>query len=160
WVLGIFGAIVFHLGILLFGGLFFMEGNKSIASLQEVELVSDDTAAAKEKEKEKEATEKKEDIEAKPEQAPDASEIIKSLETPAINDAPALDAASLGAIEQALNGQGGGGDFGEALSFGSGGRIGGHGKGGALDEKLESAFDTNDVDQKPRAVYQPGPLYP
>src|SRR5262249_57555807 len=92
WVLGIFGAIVFHLGILLFGGLFFMEGNKSIASLQEVELVSDDTAAAKEKEKEKAATEKKEDIEAKPEQAPRASEIITTLDTPALTAPPPLHA--------------------------------------------------------------------
>jgi outer membrane biosynthesis protein TonB len=46
----------------------------------------------------------------------------------AVERRPALEAASLGAIEAALNGEGGGGDFAQAFDFASGGRIGGTGK--------------------------------
>ena len=74
--------------------------------------------------------------------------------------APALEPASLGAIEQALRGQGGGGEFAEALAFTSGGRIGGLGKGGALDDKMERAFSLAEIDQPPRPVLQTAPVYP
>src|SRR6185369_10428178 len=72
-----------------------------------------------------------------------------------------LDAASLGAIEEALSGQGGGGgDFGGSANFASGGIIGGTGTGGAGNASLEQVFNAADIDQKPRAVYQSAPAYP
>jgi protein TonB len=69
---------------------------------------------------------------------------------------------SLSAIEQALSGQGAGagGDFADSFSFASGGRIGGTGQPGTLSEKLESAFNLTEIDQKPRAVMQAPPTYP
>jgi protein TonB len=72
-----------------------------------------------------------------------------------------LEAASLSAIEAALSGEGGGGgDFAEALSFASGGRIGGMGKAGAPDENLKSAFSLSEIDQKPRPIFQAAPVFP
>ena len=68
--------------------------------------------------------------------------------------APELEAASLAAIEQALNGGGGASDFGDSLSFASGGRIGGTAKAGSLEEKIENAFNMAEIDQKfRRAAY-------
>ncbi len=155
---GIACAIVLHVGFILFGGLLFLNHKKDHGTLQQVELLSEDIAAEKEKPNEQE-TEKTEEMET--EQAPDASEIIRNLELSAATNAPELEAASLSAIEAALSGQaGGGGDFAEALSFSSGGRIGGMGKAGALDDSLEKAFSLAEIDQKPRAIFQAAPVYP
>ena len=162
-VLGIVCAVVAHAAVLLFGGLIFNSDKEDHGTLQQVALLSEnDAAAEKEKEKRKEPeAEKKEELETETQKVPDADEIMKSLELTPIHDAPALDAASLGAIEAALNGQGGGGgDFAEALSFTSGGRIGGMGKAGVQDEKLEGAFSLAEIDQKPRAIFQTPPNYP
>lgn len=158
---GIVCAIVLHAGFILFGGLLFISHKNDYGTLQQVELLSeDDVAAEKEKPKEHEP-EKTEEMETETEQAPDASEIIRNLELSAAANAPELEAASLSAIEAALSGQaGGGGDFAEALSFSSGGRIGGTGKGGALDDSLEKAFSLAEIDQKPRAIFQTAPVYP
>lgn len=158
---GIVCAIVLHAGFILFGGLLFISHKKDYGTLQQVELLSeDDVAAEKEKPKEHEP-EETEEMETETEQAPDASEIIRNLELSAAANAPELEAASLSAIEAALSGQaGGGGDFTDALSFSSGGRIGGMGKGGALDESLENAFSLAEIDQKPRAIFQAAPVYP
>jgi protein TonB len=161
-VFGIVGAVLFHGVVLFFGGIFFNRDQDDHGTLQQVDLLSEQEAEKeKEKPKEPEAEKKKDDLETETEKPPDAAEIIKSLEVAPIHDAPALDAASLGAIEAALNGQGGGGgDFAEALSFTSGGRIGGMGKAGVQDETLEGAFSLAEIDQKPRAVYQSAPNYP
>lgn len=158
---GIACAIVLHVGFILFGGLLFISHKKDHGTLQQVELLSEeDIAAEKEKPKEHEP-EETEEMETETEQAPDASEIIRNLELSAAANAPELEAASLSAIEAALSGQaGGGGDFTDALSFSSGGRIGGMGKGGALDESLENAFSLAEIDQKPRAIFQAAPVYP
>ena len=157
---GIACAIVLHVGFILFGGLLFISHEKDHGTLQQVELLSEDIAAEKEKPKEQEP-EKTEEMETEIEQAPDASEIVRNLELSAAANAPELEAASLSSIEAALSGQaGGGGDFAEALSFSSGGRIGGMGKAGALDESLEKAFSLADIDQKPRAIFQAAPVYP
>lgn len=158
---GIVCAIVLHAGFILFGGLLFISHKKDYGTLQQVELLSeDDVAAEKEKPKEHEL-EETEEMETETEQAPDASEIIRNLELSAAVNAPELEAASLSAIEAVLSGQaGGGGDFTDALSFSSGGRIGGMGKGGALDESLENAFSLAEIDQKPRAIFQAAPVYP
>ena len=157
---GIACAIVLHAGFILFGGLLFISHKKDHGTLQQVELLSEDIAAEKEKPKEREP-EKTEEMETETEQSPDASEIIRNLELSAAANAPELEAASLSAIEAALSGQaGGGGDFAEALSFSSGGRIGGMGKAGALDDSLEKAFSLAEIDQKPRAIFQAAPVYP
>lgn len=155
---GIACAIVLHVGFILFGGLLFINHKNDHGTLQPVELLSEDIAAEKEKPKELEP-EKTEEMET--EKAPDASEIIRNIELSAAANAPELEAASLSSIEAALSGQaGGGGDFAEALSFSSGGRIGGMGKVGALDDSLEKAFSLAEIDQKPRAIFQAAPVYP
>ena len=155
---GIACAIVLHVGFILFGGLLFINHKKDHGTPQQVELLSEDIAAEKEKPNEQEP-EKTEEMET--EQAPDASEIIRNLELSAATNAPELEAASLSSIEAALSGQAGcGGDFAEALSFSSGGRIGGMGKAGALDDSLEKAFSLAEIDQKPRAIFQAAPVYP
>ncbi len=152
-------AIVLHAGFLLFGGVLFADPEKDEGTLREVELLSDDVTAEKDKIEEK--IEEPEEIETETEEAPDAAEIIRNLETPPMNDAPALDAASLSALEQALSGQTGDGDFTSVLSLGSGGVIGGTGKGGALgDDRLQGAFSLAEIDQKPRATFQTSPVYP
>ncbi|TAH36822.1 MAG: energy transducer TonB [Planctomycetota bacterium] len=162
WPLGIFGAVMLHAGMLLFGGLLFPGAKEGPEALAEVELLGADAAPEKDKEPDQPepASEEAEELEAEAEEAPDAAEILRNLERPASIDAPALEAASLAAIEQALNGPGGGGDFAAALSFASGGRIGGTGDAGALDQTLGSAFSLAEIDQKPRAVFQATALYP
>ena len=160
--LGIFCAVAFHVALLLFGGILFPRGDANEGSLQEVELMSEQDAAADEKkEPEVETKAETEELETEVEEAPDAAEIIRSLELNPMDAAPALDAVSLSAIEDALRGGGAGNDeFAAAMGFASGGRIGGTGKAGALDENLEGAFSLTEIDQKPRPVFQAAPLYP
>jgi protein TonB len=126
-----------------------------------VELLAEQALEEKkEEEKEEEPdTEREEDLETEEEEVPDAAEVIRSLEFTPTSE-PALDAASLSAIELALSGQLGSGDFASSVDFSSGGRIGGIGKAGAVDQELESAFSLAEIDQKPRAIYQAAPLYP
>jgi protein TonB len=165
-ILGVGCAVALHGGFIAFGGwLFTSLQKKDHVNLQQVELLSEsEDAAVKEKKKDEppeEKVEKKDEIAADEEKPPDAAEIIHSIELSAAASAPALEAASLGAIEAALNGQGGGGgDFAESMSFASGGRIGGTGKAGALDDKMESAFSLDEIDQKPRPIFQAAPNYP
>jgi protein TonB len=161
--LGVACAVVLHGGFILFGGILFSRDEDKLGTTREVQLVTETPETQEEdKAKEPEATEKSdEQLESEVEEAPNADEIVRSLEVAPMNDAPALDAASLSAIEQALNGQAsGGGDFGDILTFNSGGRIGGMGKADALDEKIESAFTLAEIDQKPRPTYQASPMYP
>jgi len=163
FVFGVVAAVVLHAAVLLFGGILFAHGEESQATLQEVELL-DDVAADAEDEKKDAEPEKPDDAEemdAEPEEAPDASEIIESLERSPLDAAPALDSSSLGAIEAALNGEGGGdGGFGESLSFASGGRIGGTGTAKALESALDDALSMAEIDQKPQAVFKQSPAYP
>ena len=154
-------ALALHAGFLLFGGALLPAAKADQGTLQQVELISEDEAAPdKQPEPEPEATEAKDRLEAESEEVPDAEEIIRNLETTPAS-APALDAASLGAIEAALGG-GLGGDMGfsDAMDLASGGRIGGTGKAGLLSGQLEDAFNPADIDQKPRAVFQTAPLFP
>jgi TonB family protein len=163
---GIVIAIVLHSGFILFGGTLFASHKKDYGTLKEVELVSDNVESQKEKEKEKEkpkeqTEEKKQEMEAETEQAPDTDEIVRNIELAAAASTPKLDAASLSEIESALSGQvGGGGDFTEALSFASGGRIGGTGKAGVLEQNFEKAFSLSEMDQRPQVIYQAVPVYP
>jgi protein TonB len=158
--LGIGFAVLLHAGVIFFGGLLFAPNHKKdYGTLQQVELL-DDTVVA-EKEKPKELTEQTEEIKTETEQVPDAAEIVRNVELSASLNTPKLEAASLSAIEAALSGQTGtGGDFAESLNFSSGGRIGGMGKAGSLDQNLENAFSLSEIDQKPRVIFQAAPVYP
>jgi len=163
--LGITCAVLLHIVVILFGKTLFMGHKKNKTVVQQVELLSNqDMAGEKEKGKEKEKPreqEKEMAEEMEEEQPPDAAEIIRNLELSAAASAPALEAASLSAIEAALSGGvGGSGDFAQALSFASGGRIGGMGKAGTMDESLKSAFSLSEIDQKPRPIFQSAPVFP
>jgi protein TonB len=159
WVFGIACALVLHAGVFLFGGLLLPNYKKDNGTYQQVDLL-DNVDAEKEKPDEPKPP-KTEEVEGDTERPPDAAEVMRNLDVPPIDNTPALEAASLSAIEAALNGQvGGGGDFAEALGFASGGRIGGTGKAGALDETLEGAFSLAEIDQKPRPILQSAPPYP
>lgn len=158
WLFGIACAVVLHAVVFLFGGLLLPKYDRNNATYQEVDLL-DDVKAEKEKPNEPKP-DKKEEVENDAERPPDSAEVMRDLEVPPVDDAPALDAASLSAIEAALEGKGAGGDFAEALSFASGGRIGGTGKAGGLDETLEGAFSLAEIDQKPRPILQSAPPYP
>lgn len=158
---GIICAVVLHVGFILFGGLLFISDKKDHGTLQQVELLSEDDISAEKQIPKEPEPEMSEEMETETEKPPDAAEMMRNLELSAAANAPELEAASLSAIEAALSGQaGGGGDFTDALSFSSGGRIGGMGKGGALDESLENAFSLAEIDQKPRAIFQAAPVYP
>lgn len=160
-ILCVVGALVLHLAVMLFGGIFFMNDDENQPSRRDIELVSEEV----DKDKEQEKIEEKvpEEIKTDSEAPPDPNQALQSVESPAAdNDAPALDAASLSAIEQALNGSGGSGssDFGSSASLASGGRIGGTGRAGSEDEAIEGAFSMSEIDQRPRAVHQVPGTYP
>ena len=138
-IVAIIGAILFHAGVLLFGGLLFPTCKPEGTNVQDVELMGAEDPTTKEEKKEPEVQPAPEELEAETEEAPDAAEMLKALDAPSSIDAPALEAASLSAIEQALNGATAMGDFAESLSFASGGRIGGTGSGAAMDKQLVSA---------------------
>src|SRR5262245_13749827 len=162
--LGVGCAITLHGGFVLFGGLLFPGMKKDDhADMHQVELLSEAETAEKKKDDPPpdKNVEKKDEIEQQEEKPPDAAEIIRSIELSAAAQAPALEAASLSAIADALNGSaGGGGDFAEALTFASGGKIGGTGKAGVLEQTMEKAFSLDEIDQKPRAIFQASPIYP
>lgn len=163
WALGIGAAVVVHGAILTFGGIFFLKDEKDHASLQQVELLTEEDKADKEKDKEKpeDVAKTEDEMQTEEEEAPDAEEMIRNLELSAVNDTPRLDAASLGSIEQALSGVvGSGGDFNQELSFNSGGALNGRGRGGVLQQKIDQALSLDEIDQKPRAIFQSAPIYP
>lgn len=161
--LGVFLAITLHAGVLLFGGIFFLEDDHDQGTLQEVDLLATEVPEQEKKEDQKPepTTEAAEELETEAEEVPDVAEILRSLELSPMQAAPELEAASLGAISDALSGLGSSsGDFSDALSFASGGRIGGTGKAQALDASLEEAFSMTEIDQKPRVVFRSSPLVP
>ncbi|MBL9147735.1 MAG: energy transducer TonB [Phycisphaerae bacterium] len=163
WIFGIGAAILLHAAFLLFGGLLFGQHKAAGPAVQEVELVAEDVADERKPDQKEEPEETPAEELSRDEAPPDANEIIKDLEQPAAtDDAPALDNVSLSAIEAALSGvSAGGGDFGETLTFRSGGRIGGTGReGSTLQEKFEDAFEMAEMDQRPRPVFQAAPTYP
>jgi protein TonB len=153
-VLAILCALMLHALFLLFGGLLLPEATEAHAATQEVELVGDDP------EKKPDPPPEKPPDEPPAEKPPDAEAAIKELEQPVNDAAPALDASSLAAIGDALAGAAGGGDFATAVSFASGGRIGGTGTGTALSESTGQAFSLADIDQPPRSTFQAQPVYP
>jgi protein TonB len=160
-ILAVVGAIVVHGIVLLFGGIIFL-GEETHASKRDVELVSEEVQ--KDKEEAVKEEEEKQEVKQETEAPPDPNQSIKSVDAPSqsSDDAPALDAASLSAIEAALNGGGvAGGDFGAgAASLATGGRIGGTGKGGGEEQASEEAFSMSEIDQRPRPIQQVAGTFP
>ena len=161
-ILGLLLALLAHGLVLTFGGIFFLHDGEEQPKTLEVELVApEDVARDKQKDEEKKVeAQTKEELRPEEEPPPDAAEMLRNLELASVTAGPALEAASLAEIEQALNGAGGGGDFGSGVSFNSGGSIGATGLGKALDKKMEEAFSGDDVDQKPRVLFQTSPVIP
>lgn len=161
-LLGVAAAVALHFAVLMLGGYVLPGGHEGDGTVQEVALLTEEDAPEKDakKDEEKEEPKEPEEIEAPAEDAPPTGEPAPDVEISAAQSAPALEAASLGAIEAALNGQGaGGGDFGDSVSFSSGGRIGGTGKSGA-GGGFDQEFNLSEIDQKPRPTYQVAPAYP
>jgi protein TonB len=161
-ILGITCAVGLHAGFLLFGGLLFPQEDEDHGTLQEVELLSEDESAEDEEEKkpEEKAAEDSEELETEPEEPPAEEDLVRTLEPTSANEGPALDAASLSAIEAALNGVQGSSDFASSVDFTSEGRIGSTGTLAKNESEFMSQFSLDEIDQKPRAVYQASPLFP
>ena len=163
-VLGILAAVMLHAVLILFGGLLFHSIGKKEKKAQQVELVTTEGLnTVEEKKKEEPKPPEPEEIKAPEEKPPESAEVV-AQSAPSLE--PALEAASLDAIEAALNGAAGDQSFGGGLSFASGGRIGGTGKGGqgpggaGGQAQAETAFSMADIDQKPRPIFQVSPSYP
>jgi protein TonB len=168
WVLGLIAAVLVHGFILLFGGLLFRKHEAETAKVvREVDLVSEDkTDEKKDEEKQEPAAETAQEV---PEDAMEA-DVNRPPEAPqdpaaSVADAtPALEALSLSALEGMLSGGAGteAGDFVEAASLASGGRIGGTGAPGSGESEraTDEIFSMADLDQRPRALAQAAPVYP
>jgi periplasmic protein TonB len=165
-ILGLLAAVMFHLAVILFGGLLFHKpaGSEKKARVQEVDLLApEDPAKAKDAKTKKEenppADEPKPEAPLERDDAvPDLKELAK-LENagPAV---PALDALSLSAMEDLMNPSAGGaaGFLSEGGDLASGGQIGGVGK--AVKENGPDLFALAELDQKPRPLVQAPPSYP
>lgn len=160
-LLGLLAAIAVHAVVLLFGGIFFMHDpvKKDERKVLDIEPLTE--------EKQKQEPETKvveEPVEETPEKPPDMTEVVKMQEQlSAAMAAPALDAVSLSALEGALSGSSGRGDFAIGANLASGGRIGGTGASGGEGEDGalgEGIFSLSELDQQPRAIFQATPIYP
>ena len=151
-------ALAVHAVVLLFGGLLFNH-DEAQASKRDVEVVDPNLDAERQQEEAKPPP--PEEIKQPEEQPPDANQSASSEQVSAGDDAPALDAASLSALEAALSGGGGGGgDFGGGASLASGGRIGGKGGPNTDGDEFSGAFSMSEIDQRPRALVQVAANYP
>jgi len=159
WALGVGLAVFVHAIVIAFAGLVFPGDEGKSGTTQTVDLLSE-LDAEKKKEIIPEPPPEEEKVVTDDETPPDTADTLRDLETAPVDDAPALDAASLSAIEAALGGNSGSGDFAESIGFGSGGRIGGTGTAGGSDRAFDDAFSLAELDQKPRAVFQASPVYP
>jgi len=160
-IICIVGALLVHAVIIAFGGILFLGDETNQPSHRDVELLNEDVQKDKVDDQEKEVVQP--DLKAESDAPPDPNQVLASPDAPAdSNDAPALDSASLGALEQALNGSNAGGasDFGGSASLSSGGRIGGTGKAAASDQEFQGAFSMSEIDQRPRPVHQVAGAYP
>lgn len=167
-VLCVGGALLVHAALLLFGGILFMREEEH-ASKRDVVLVAEEVEKDREEERREEEA-PQEEIKQDTEAPPDPDQAMASPDSAvAGDDAPALDASSLSAIEAALNGgaggMGGAGDFGGGgrASLESGGRIGGTGRAGGGpggDDEFAGAFSMSEIDQRPRPVHQVAAGYP
>jgi len=149
----IFGFALFL--VVVVGGILFpvttFEKKKKVEEVQEVDISNI---------KKPDTEQPKEDVEQEKEPPPPAPIMENvNIAAPQMDDAPALAPMSLSDLESALAPGGGGGMFGGGGGFQSG-RIGGKGGPGGTGTDMDQAFSMADLDQKPRAVYQPAPAYP
>jgi len=151
-IAAIFGFALFL--VVIVGGILFPVSNFEKKKKVEVEQELDISNLKK-----PDTEQPKEEVEQEKEPPPPAPIMENvNIAAPAMDDAPALAPMSLSDLESALAPGGGGGMFGGGGGFQSG-RIGGKG-GGGLGADMDQAFSMADLDQKPRAVYQPAPVYP
>jgi len=151
-IAAIFGFALFL--VVIVGGILFPVSNFEKKKKVEVEQELDISNLKK-----PDTEEPKEEVEQEKEPPPPAPIMENvNIAAPAMDDSPALAPMSLSDLESALAPGGGGGMFGGGGGFQSG-RIGGKG-GGGLGADMDQAFSMADLDQKPRAVYQPAPVYP
>ncbi|NBX25157.1 MAG: energy transducer TonB [Planctomycetes bacterium] len=159
-LLFIVAAVVLHGLVLLFGGLLFNHEPET-ASKRDVEIATESVTEDKERQQD---LPKPEQLEKPEEPPPDPNQAPPSAVEQAMagDDAPALDAASLSALEAALGGESGagGGEFATGgSSLASGGRIGGRGGPGG-GEEFSGAFSMSEIDQRPRPLVQVAATYP
>jgi len=157
-------ALLVHGVILTFGGLLFLREPAAIGREAQVELVAESAQDHEDEKKEEAAKEEQEpeeqseeELAAESEQMPDVRDLAR-LEAPA--QFAQLEALSLSDLEGALESGGAGGLFGEGFHLTSGGRIGGTGQGPGIDEAPEEILSAGELDQRPRAIFQPMPHYP
>src|SRR5262245_34646289 len=103
WVLALLAAIVLHVAILLFGGIFFIkpDGQKK-KTIEQVELT--ETKTEEEKKEEPEPVEQTaEEIEVPEEAPPEMREIVEAAPALETDTVARLDALSLSALENALD---------------------------------------------------------
>jgi protein TonB len=153
----VIAAVVLHGIVILFGGLLFNHDEQA-PSKRDVELVAEEMDA--ERQQAEQQPPPPEELQQQEEPPPDANASSSSEPVSAGDDAPALDAASLSALEAALGGGGGGGDFASGASLASGGRIGGKGGPGTDGEEFSGAFSMSEIDQRPRPLMQVAAGYP
>lgn len=142
--MAIAAALVLHAGILLFGGLLLLPQNRAKHhTIEDVSIEAEQKPEDKQEQKAKE-------LEVEKQQRPEAPPELKEEAVP-------LDLAQL---EMALDGGGGaGGDFLTRLPASLGGRSG-LAIEAAMDTTLDTVCSLSDLDQPPRATFQPAPEYP
>jgi len=138
--LGIFLAISFHLGVILFGGVFLFNDKEKAAREEEVYEID----VEEEKPEEKPEEEKRDDT-------PKEEEV----DTPPVGPAP--EAPSLSDLQDLLGGVGGDGAFGGVAGLNAGGGIGG---GGGAAGDGSGVLSSSQLDEKPRLVKRVDPKPP
>jgi hypothetical protein len=153
--LGIFLAVALHLGLLLFGRVFFMNEKSAVAQKEELIDVEPVEEEAKKDEEEK-PEEKKEEAQdqAPPEEVPQFQSAPIADNMPA---GPALDQLSAGDLESLLGGGGGDASFGGGGGLAGGGVFGGVGGAGGGDG---DGLGSSQLDQKPRLISKVDPKPP
>ncbi len=91
-LLGILCAFLLHAAVVVFGGLIFAHDEQNKGKLDAGRAAHGGRSGRRNPSRPRSSRPKKE-LEATTEKAPDAAEIMRNLEQPAINSAPALDAA-------------------------------------------------------------------
>ena len=137
------GAVVFHAGVLLFGGLLFTKHAHQAAKTDEEVAVTEEQQAPPPPEKE----------------TPEPAKNDAEPPPPELAETPPMDLAQLDLAMSAGAGDGGGGDFGVRLAA-PGGRGEKAAGGESSAQAAEAVFSLADLDQAPRAVFQPPPDYP
>ena len=153
--LGVILAILLHVGILLFGGIFLLNENEKKAreeQLVEIE-VEEEPPKKPDEEKPEDKPEDKKD-ETPPEETPQ----FTAAPAPDQPAGPALSQLSLSDLESMMSGAGGAGGCGGGGGLSSGGVAGGTGSGGGGDG--DGILSGGQLDQKPKLIDKTDPKPP